>query len=160
MASPKQNMTQLENVLRRHLNDKADEPALTAVMDVYAFVQAMQSCMAGESTPEVAEMASRSLISMMIGWGANPFMQRHGAAFMAVAAAAIGAIYDGATLRERAEREREKGRDEESRELMFRAAVQLNQIVEVAISAIALQKGMGYARQNAVDVRDAMWAIR
>ena len=160
MSTPKQNMTQLENVLRRHLNEKTDEPALTAVMDVYSFVQAMQSCMAGESGPEIAEMASRALISMTLGWGANPFVQRHGVAFMATVATAVGAIYDGAALRERSERAREKGRDEESRELMFRASVQLNQIVEVAIAAVALQKGIGYARSNAVDIRDAMWGIK
>ena len=158
--SPRSNMAQLEGILRRHLPDKADEPALSAVMDVYSFVQSMQSCMAGESTPEVAEMASRALVAVTIAWPANPFMQRHGIAFMAVVGQAIGAIYDGATLRERADRARAANRQEEAQELMFRASVQLNQIVEVAISAVALQRGVGYARANAVDLRDAIWGIK
>lgn len=161
MASPTQNMQQLETLLRRYLNDgKADEPAITAVMDVYSFVQAMQSCMANEGGPEVANLASRALLSILVGWPANPFVQRHGVAFMAVVAQAVGAIYDGATLRERAERARDARRTDEAQEDLFRAAALLAQISEVAITAIALQRGVGYARTNAVAIRDAIWGIK
>ena len=122
--SPQQAMNALEGVLRRYFDEKEDAPALGAVMDVYAFIQSMQSAMGDNTNKETGTLAARALIG------------------------------------ERAAVAKGKGDDDGARELMFRASVCFNEISNVALVALSLQKGVGYARKHAVALRDAMWDLK
>ena len=159
-TSPQQAMNALEGVLRRYFNEKEDEAALSAVMDVYAHIQCSQAGMAGENNKETAVLSGRTLIASTMGWLQNPFIQRHYAPFMTVVSLCAGAALDGAELRERAAVAKGKGDDDGARELMFRASVCFNEISNVALVALSLQKGVGYARKHAVALRDAMWDLK
>jgi hypothetical protein len=159
-ASPQQAMNALEGVLRRYFNEKDDEAALTAVMDVYAFIQSVQSIMGDNTVKETGVTAARALIAFTIAWPQNPFIVRHGAAFMTVVGLCVGAALDGAEIRERAATAKGRGDDDGARELMFRASVCFNEIANVALAALSLHKGVGYARKHAVQLRDAMWDLK
>jgi lipid-binding SYLF domain-containing protein len=159
-TSPQQAMNALEGVLRRHFNEKEDEAALSAVMDVYAFIQTMQSSLGDNTSKETAPLAARALIAITIAWPQNPFIMRYGSQFMTTVGLCVGAALDGAEIRERAAVAKGKGDDDGAREQMFRASVCFNEIANVALAALSLQKGVGYARKNAVALRDAMWDLK
>ena len=159
-TSPQQAMNALEGVLRRYFKDKEDEPALSAVMDVYAFIQSMQSAVGDNTSKETATLAARALIAITIAWPQNPFIVRFGPQFMSTVGLCVGAALDGAEIRERAAVATGKGDDDGARELLFRASVCFNEIANVAIVALSLQKGVGYARAHAVALRDAMWDLK
>ena len=158
--SPQQAMNALEGVLRRYFDEKEDAPALSAVMDVYAFIQSMQSAMGDNTSKETGPLAARALIAITIAWPQNPFIVRYGAQFMSTVGLCVGAALDGAEIRERAAVAKGKGDDDGARELMFRASVCFNEISNVALVALSLQKGVGYARKHAVALRDAMWDLK
>lgn len=158
--SPQQAMNALEGVLRRYFDEKEDAPALGAVMDVYAFIQSMQSAMGDSTNKETGTLAARALIAITLAWPQNPFIVRYGSQFMSTVGLCVGAALDGAEIRERAAVAKGKGDDDGARELMFRASVCFNEISNVALVALSLQKGVGYARKHAVALRDAMWDIK
>lgn len=158
--SPQQAMNALEGVLRRYFDEKEDAPALGAVMDVYAFIQSMQSAMGDNTNKETGTLAARALIAITLAWPQNPFIVRYGSQFMSTVGLCVGAALDGAEIRERAAVAKGKGDDDGARELMFRASVCFNEISNVALVALSLQKGVGYARKHAVALRDAMWDIK
>ena len=158
--SPQQAMNALEGVLRRYFDEKEDAPALGAVMDVYAFIQSMQSAMGDNTNKETGTLAARALIAITLAWPQNPFIVRYGSQFMSTVGLCVGAALDGAEIRERAAVAKGKGDDDGARELMFRASVCFNEISNVALVALSLQKGVGYARKHAVALRDAMWGIK
>ena len=158
--SPQQAMNALEGVLRRYFDEKEDAPALGAVMDVYAFIQSMQSAMGDNTNKETGTLAARALIAITLAWPQNPFIVRYGSQFMSTVGRCVGAALDGAEIRERAAVAKGKGDDDGARELMFRASVCFNEISNVALVALSLQKGVGYARKHAVALRDAMWDIK
>ncbi len=158
--SPQQAMNALEGVLRRYFDEKEDAPALGAVMDVYAFIQSMQSAMGDNTNKETGTLAARALIAITLAWPQNPFIVRYGSQFMSTVGLCVGAALDGAEIRERAAVAKGKGDDDGARELMFRASVCFNEISNVALVALSLQKGVGYARKHAVALRDAMWDLK
>ena len=158
--SPQQAMNALEGVLRRYFDEKDDAPALGAVMDVYAFIQSMQSAMGDNTNKETGTLAARALIAITLAWPQNPFIVRYGSQFMSTVGLCVGAALDGAEIRERAAVAKGKGDDDGARELMFRASVCFNEISNVALVALSLQKGVGYARKHAVALRDAMWDLK
>jgi hypothetical protein len=158
--SPQQAMNALEGVLRRYFDEKEDAPALGAVMDVYAFIQSMQSAMGDNTSKETGTLAARALIAITLAWPQNPFIVRYGSQFMSTVGLCVGAALDGAEIRERAAVAKGKGDDDGARELMFRASVCFNEISNVALVALSLQKGVGYARKHAVALRDAMWDLK
>ena len=158
--SPQQAMNALEGVLRRYFDEKEDAPALGAVMDVYAFIQSMQSAMGDSTNKETGTLAARALIAITLAWPQNPFIVRYGSQFMSTVGLCVGAALDGAEIRERAAVAKGKGDDDGARELMFRASVCFNEISNVALVALSLQKGVGYARKHAVALRDAMWDLK
>lgn len=158
--SPQQAMNALEGVLRRYFDEKEDAPALGAVMDVYAFIQSMQSAMGDNTDKETGTLAARALIAITLAWPQNPFIVRYGSQFMSTVGLCVGAALDGAEIRERAAVAKGKGDDDGARELMFRASVCFNEISNVALVALSLQKGVGYARKHAVALRDAMWDLK
>ena len=144
--SPQQAMNALEGVLRRYFDEKEDAPALGAVMDVYAFIQSMQSAMGDNTNKETGTLAARALIAITLAWPQNPFIVRYGSQFMSTVGLCVGAALDGAEIRERAAVAKGKGDDDE--------------ISNVALVALSLQKGVGYARKHAVALRDAMWDLK
>ena len=164
--SPQQAMNALEGVLRRYFDEKEDAPALGAVMDVYAFIQSMQSAMGDNTNKETGTLAARALIAITLAWPQNPFIVRYGSQFMSTVGLCVGAALDGAELGaptiadDLAAVAKGKGDDDGARELMFRASVCFNEISNVALVALSLQKGVGYARKHAVALRDAMWDIK
>jgi len=158
--SPQQAMNALEGVLRRYFDEKDDAPALGAVMDVYAFIQSMQSAMGDNTNKETGTLAARALIAITLAWPQNPFIVRYGSQFMSTVGLCVGAALDGAEIRARAAVAKGKGDADGARELMFRASVCFNEISNVALVALSLQKGVGYARKHAVALRDAMWDLK
>jgi hypothetical protein len=152
-------LNDLERLLETYMPDKEDRPAINAVIDVYAFIQCCQLNIAGKAEPALARLAARSMMAFMIGWQANPFITRHGAAFMQAAAQAVGAAFDAMSYRDLAAAARDERDNDAEHRYMARASSCANEITNVALAAVTLQKGVGFARKNAVKLRNAMWDL-
>lgn len=149
----------LRAMLVRYLPDPDDLPAVEAVVDVYAALTAYQINIAGEASKELGDVAMRAMLGMTLGWQANPFIHRHGAQFIHTVGLSVGAVIDGMQYREEAARLRDRRDEDKAREMSMRATACMNETINVAIAAIVLQKGVGYARAKSFQIREDMWDL-
>lgn len=145
--------TELRTVLRKHLEH---ESSVTVVVAMYRGIRAMPGLFAGNLDAEAQRDSGVALLEHTFVLPNSPFMGMFGPQMSAVYQAAANAYTDsfhyyGAP----SSNDTEANADNAIKLAACRAMVH-----EVALSAIAYERGFGYYRQNSVTIRDQLYALK